>query len=502
MTHRRVWAGGLAYDFAPDDPPLLAERDWALVQARLVDELAGAPAVPLTAPFSVRVATRGGAGAAGITVNRGAGGTFALVARPWLRFTPLTVPPNPAVTVDVEAEGFVPLRRTFAIAFDTRTVVGPAPLASDRTLFLSSTAGLRPGQVLLFGPLWMDGPPPLFWPPLAPQRVRIRSVDPGNQVTLEAGLLRGLAPGELVFPDTFSPGAPVDLPLRRAPARLAGRVVTRATTTNVSTPLINATVAVSDFWRTREAIRADPAHGAMTDPNVAARQFAVAVPSGALAERAAGATAGSVNLPAVVGDERLLEAPAVAESVEVEVDRARSLAAPPAPLANRLLRLDAGDLEAGELHTLAAVLPVGGADEPAHLDLDLPLLRDHRDGAAVARLGAPVPLPATPQALVDAAAAGDRVVFLDGVGGLTAAPLPAGEALRLAGGGAPDEFLDYAHLAVRCDAGGYFRLPPLQRMARVALTVTDGAGNPVVPPFEVDLEHGGSEQWLDVVQAV
>jgi hypothetical protein len=50
------------------------------------------------------------------------------------------------------------------------------------------------------------------------------------------------------------------------------------------------------------------------------------------------------------------------------------------------------------------------------------------------------------------------------------------------------------------DGDGFFRLPPLQRMARVALTIDDGGGN--VQTIEIDPDYGEAEQQVDVVYFV
>jgi hypothetical protein len=487
-----VLAEGLEYDFAPDDTPLVAHRSWAIVTAQLVDELDGTPAEPdgrpIQAPFEVEVRRAGAPferaqdgslarrAERELSVKIGEQGTFALVGRPWLRFPPLAGAGQ--LTVAVRARGFEPLERRFTIIYDTRSVAAPAPAVGDRTLTLDSVAGLVAGQTLLFGPA------------ATPQYVRIRSVDAGNQLTLTQPLQQAQLLGAPVFPDAFVPAPPARVALRRPPVRLLGRVVRRNTATNVSAPIANAAIQVTDFWRTRARLMLDPAHGSMTDPTPAARQFAVSVAPGALAARAAGGVVGAITLP--VGDERRLERPVSAGDGRVEVDRRQLLAPSPALFASRLLRLDPDEPELAEYQTIDTIDPVGGVDEPAELVLELPLRRAHAEGTRVARIDAPAPLPATPRVLRDAAGPGDRCLFLDALTGLGG---PG--ALRLAGGGAPDEFQSFTPLAARSDARGYFRLPPVQRVARLTLRVDDGAGH--VQTLEVDPGYGEAEHRLDVV---
>jgi hypothetical protein len=197
----------------------------------------------------------------------------------------------------------------------------------------------------------------------------------------------------------------------------------------------------------------------------------------------------------VVSDDRLLLELAIAGGNGLEVSRRQNLLPPPAPLANRLLLIGPTDPATAEYQTIAAVEAAGTPDEPARLTLDLTLRHTHEDGTPVARINAPLALPPTPRVLRDATAPGDRCLFLDGLGAL-----PPTGTLRVAGGGAVDEFQHYTRLAARSDADGYYSLPPIQRIARVALTVDDGAGN--VQTVEVDTEYGEAEQRLDFVYPV
>jgi hypothetical protein len=485
MTRRRVVAESIAYDFAPDDPPLLAHRDWAIAAAQVLDDIVGAP---LAVPFRVRVVLPGSEDEVaqdgvrvrrqerGIGVKIGADGTFALVARPWLRFTPFALPA--AVAVVVEAAGFAPLSLTFAFVYDVRTVAVGAAIG-DVLVTLNSAAGLATGQTLLFGP------------PQSPQYVRIRSVGAGNQVAIETGLTAVQNVLDPVFPDAFTSPPPVTVAMRRLPVTIGGRVVVRNTAANTSTPVVNASIAVTDFWRTRADIAGNPANGWMTHPVPALRQFAIGLAPGALTRRLLGAAVGSALLPSA-GDDRPLARPAAAGQAQVRVRRRQNLLPLPAVLPNRLLLIDADDPSASEYQTVATIDPPGGPDEPARLGLELPLARTHADGARVARMN-PGALPAPGFMLVADAAAGDRCIFID-------APIgsPPPPTVRLTGGGAVDEFQTCADLAVRSDADGYFRLPPLHRMARIQLTVDDGMGN-VLPPFEIDPEYGAAEQRVDAV---
>jgi FAD/FMN-containing dehydrogenase len=154
--------------------------------------------------------------------------------------------------------------------------------------------------------------------------------------------------------------------------------------------------------------------------------------------------------------------------------------------------IDADDPEAAEYQTVSTITPPGIPAEPARLTLEVPLARAHAQGCRVARMN-PGALPPPTRTLASPAERGDRCLFLD-------APLGSPPAtLRITGG--TDEFQAFAPLSVQTDADGYFRFPPLHRMARIALTVDDGGGN-VLPPIEVDPDYGEAEQRVDAVYLV
>jgi hypothetical protein len=490
MSRRRVFAQGVEYDFAPDDPPLVAHRHWAIATAQVTDEI---ERVPLKVPFNVRVVLPGEPDEIAqdgrrvrrleraVSVKIGPDGTFALVAQPWLRFTPFAVPIGP--TVSIEADGFLPLRHTFAVAYTARTIALPLPAVGGRTVTLNSTAGLLAGQTLLFGPS------------NRPQYVHIQNVGAGGQVTLAAGLTEPHGFGESVFPDAFATPPTTVLALRRTPIQIVGRVVARDTSANTSTPVVNALVQVTDFWRTRAAIAANPANGSMTDPVPAQRQFAVSVSPGTLAARAIGGAAGTIPLPVVAGDDRLLGRPAVAERTRIDLTSWQNLQPPPSPLANRLVLIAPGDSAVAEYHTVAGIDPVGAFEEPARVTLELPLRRAHDAATRVSRINAPAVLPPTPRTLRDATTPGDRCVFLDDL-----ATLAGSGTMRLTGGGAADEFQGYQQFSTTSNLNGDFRLPAVQRIARLALTIDDGAGH--VQTIEIDPAYGEPEQRIDVVYFV
>jgi hypothetical protein len=464
--HRAVLVGSLEYDFAPDDPDLLARRIWALATARAVDEITDDA---LRVPIRVRMEQRG------VLVKTGDDATFALVARPWERFPPL-FGASPQIDVTVEADGYLPYVHRFTLNYDQRTIVAPAPGAGASLLTLNHTNNLVAGQVLLIGPV------------AGQEYARIANLGPGaNQVTLTSGLRDAHNVGDAVFPDGFDPGPITVLRMHRWPLILRGRVARRNTATGQSTAAAGATVTVTDFWRTRNAVRTHQP-GAMTDPNPAQRLFALGISPGALAARAAGANAGNAPALAPVPDEdKFLRRGAQAGANRIDLTDRVNIAP------TELLRIDADDASAAEYQTIAAVAPTGDPIEPAAVTLDLPLRNAHPEDARVERFGPPG-APATPRTLRDDVLPGDACLFFDSLN-----LIPPQGLLRLSAGGAADEYQSFSQLAATADADGYFRLPAIHRVAQLQIAVVDGANNRTID-FQPD--YSERDAWLDVAFAI
>jgi len=203
---------------------------------------------------------------------------------------------------------------------------------------------------------------------------------------------------------------------------------------------------------------------------------------GMIAARPIGSTAAGVALvPA--GDEKQLVRAARAEETAIRISNRRNL------VPGNLVRIDTGDRVRSETRTVDSVLGVGGNDDPATVTLDQPLRRAHSPGARVDR--SPPPLGPLPLELKSAAVVGDHSVFVDA---LPALPAPA---LRIASAGVADEYHDCLRYEATSDAQGYFRLPPIHRVAQIRLDVLDGVA-PTPAKFFVDPDYTDREQWLDL----
>jgi hypothetical protein len=155
-----------------------------------------------------------------------------------------------------------------------------------------------------------------------------------------------------------------------------------------------------------------------------------------------------------------------------------------------VLRIDPGTPEAAEHIGLAGIGGLGGANEPGRVALDHALRASHRRNARVNRVD-PQPA-AAPKFFTDAGAAGDACVFLSDTAGLDAA-----RTVAITGGAAAREFQQVRTFATASDAGGYFQLPPLSRVAQIRLE----ANAPALPltTIEFQPDYSQRENWVDIV---
>ena len=102
------------------------------------------------------------------------------------------------------------------------------------------------------------------------------------------------------------------------------------------------------------------------------------------------------------------------------------------------------------------------ADQPATITLEFGVIFPHRRGAVV-RQANPQP-PGTSQTVAVDAWAGDACVFLDGLGSLSGS-----QEIEITGGPGPDEYHKAMTFSVTSDAEGFYRLPPLSRVAQLEI---------------------------------
>lgn len=463
MTRRAIVANNLLYPVAFDDPAPLAERSWAIAHGRLIDELTG---VALEGSYTVELDERR------IGIAYGDDGAFCLVARPWLRFPPLSAP-SYLIHVHIRTVGYVPLDLTVAVPTNQRVLVAPAPAAGATTLSLNDITHLVAGQTILIGPAASPA-----------ERRRIRSVGPAPQITLDSGVSKARAVGDPVVADEWQPIDLGIIGLRREAVTIRGRAVRRDAATLTSIPVANAVITVTDFWMTLAAVRAQ-VPGLMTQPNPVLRAFALSISPELYAERPAPAgQLATIALASPTGDDRLLLRATEAGSTTLLISD-RQLFVPGTPL-----RIDPDLAECAEVIRVIDG-GTGPLDEAGLVTLNQPLRCSHRAGARIVPLPIP-PLPGASASFRQAATARDHCVFLNSIAGLV-----AGTEVQISGGPAVPEYQRVAPIEAVSDADGFFTFPPIQRIAALQLHATALALAPL--DFKFHPDYAARENELLVV---
>lgn len=364
MTRRVVNVESRAYLFSPDEQPTLAERTWALVRARVIDEMSGEP--PLT-QITVETDRKE------LTPRTAVGGLVGLVGTPLRAFPELDLQGYP-VGLTVGARGYVTLRETVNVA----------------------------------------------------QNVN--------------------------FPGAFAPTDHGTLALHRDPVVITGRTVLAAGGT--TTPVVGATVSVTGVWATlppaNVVVLPDPPNLVSLLPPTF---FAHTSPAAVLHRR---------ELAPVVGEDKLLLGHVPAGSLTLAVSDRVNLAG------GNVVALDESDPERTEYLFVQSVAGASTDTQPATVTLAYATAHAHYEGAILRRV--------TPQIasadnqLTRDCIAGDTCVFLDGMLDLAAASV-----VEITGGGGMAEYHLVRRFTATSDADGYYRLPPLARVAQAELLAHDGA---------------------------
>jgi hypothetical protein len=438
MPRRHVTADGNGYTIAADDPSRVALRTWALLTARVVDELTLLPPVP---PVTVELRMPG------FTTRSTDGGVVGLVGRPWRVLAPLLTDTR-SVDFTVRADEYLPAPVTAALRTQRRLLTAPAP--AD-VLSLSSTAQLAPGLgVLVQREASAD----------IDEWNAIAALGPGpNQVTLRAPLRVARSIGRAVAPDMFLPTRLPDIALHRAhPARIRGRLI-EAPSLAAPRGAPAAELAVTGLWWDRPSVATQPPRPpslVVVDPPL----YAVRAALTATVERCGLSPAGPL---------RLLEHPAPAGTDRIVVSHRNGLSLG----GGELLRLETA--ATAEVEWIPTVSVDGSAPPgfPAAVQLRAPTAYAHRAGAPVQRMSI---LATAPVAQLERdGVPGDQTVFLD-----TTAGLGNGAIVRISGGAALPEFHRVRVLPSTPDLvnfvdqpaiapDGAFELPPLGRIAQLTI---------------------------------
>lgn len=457
MARRVLVADSRTYVFSPDDRPSVGQRLWALVRARVIDELTGQPpfnTISLDSdahPTTARVASDGLVGLVGIPRD----------------VFPALALKNYTVRLSVRAQGYLPRHATLVVPNDQRTIAPPAPLLNAIVITLNDASRLSAGEALLIGPAG---------PTLA--MVTIRALGPGsNQVTVAPGLSQLYAIGDPVVPivpNDFAPASIGDLAIHREPTVITGRVVRAVSST--TTPLAGATIRVTGIWRTpppaNMVVPPDP-------PNLVSLRPPLYIDRGAATGQLRPG-----NLPAILGDDKFLLDDVLQGANPIRLSNRQNLTA------GDILLIDANKPDIAESIAIKTIVGASTATQPATTTLDYPLAYPHRRNTPVQKVN-PQPLGAQKQ-FAQEALAGDTCVFLNNVTGLM-----AGNQVRITGGPNPSEYHHLSLFSVASDIEGYYRLPPLSRVAQLKIRAEKAPMSPVETEFRPNYEL--SENRLDFI---
>src|SRR5207253_6517108 len=161
-----------------------------------------------------------------------------------------------------------------------------------------------------------------------------------------------------------------------------------------------------------------------------------------------------------------------------------------------ILLIDTGDAELAEFIAIKTVPVTSPPDQPTLITLDYPVIRTHRRNSLVQRV-MPLPLGAQQQFTVDAIVS-DTCVFLDGLAGLAGA-----HEVQVNGPPGPDEHHALMQFSVLSDANGYYRMPPLSRVAQLEIhaeKITGGQTFQATTTFRPDYRQ--RENHLDLTLKV
>jgi len=253
------------------------------------------------------------------------------------------------------------------------------------------------------------------------------------------------------FPTTFSPTDLGLLDLHRLPTVIAGRVVLNTGTEFQG--VAGATVTLTGVWQT------PPPANLVVPPDP---PDLISLTPGLYFDRPQAGTQiqGLALLGAHGPDKQLLQEADAGQTNLRLSDRS---------LINigDILAIDAVDPERTEYITIHSIVGASAPDQPATITLDAPLRSVHRQGAVVHKVQFNNVGAATPP--TRDAITGDVCLFVNGVGNLGGAGLVA----ISTGGGVPEYHATRYFNAVS-DAQGFFRWPPLSRVAQCALRAHDG----------------------------
>jgi len=345
------------------------------------------------------------------------------------------------------AAGARPSAVAFATLVDECTQRPP-----DRRIDVDTTfPGLSPRTALPV--VGLSGVPRTAFSALATTAYNVPLEISGDRyVTVRRTAVLGTQP---MFPATFVPADLGTIGLHSEPVSIRGRIGLNVG--SVITPVAGAAVRLTGIWRTLPA-------GVLPPPSDQPRVVSLR-PSLYSDRTAAVGLVRQREMVPVVGDARTLLAQSLAATDTLRVSNSNGVAA------GSILRVDSAP-ERWEFVTVLSIAAGSTVDQPATVTLTYPLRDEHAPGTDVIRV--------TPQA-----AGADIALGVDATEGDTCLLLTAMAAIvpatvvELHGGPSPAEYHAVSRFQTVSDANGFYRLPPISRVAQLEIEVDDGVHTPL-----------------------
>ena len=337
--------------------------------------------------------------------------------------------------------------------------------------FIIKTAalGLTP-RVARDGIMGLVGNPARLYPGLDTGTVDLAwTVSAPGYLPRELAITLGPVAG---FPASFDPADAGAIAMHRTAVVLRGRVVQLVAGMLDPVPLAGVTVSLAGVWWTFPPANIDP------DTVINAPDL-VSLHPGMYADRQLGVdSVRRRDLAHVVGQDKTLVGPAVRGDTSVRLSDRIGVAP------GTLLAFEPARADRVEYVAVTNVVGASTPDQPATATLAHRLQLEHEQATDVHVMTPQAP--AAPELLVRDGIRSDRVVFVAGLGGV------ANGVVEIGGGTAATEYQTASVYSSTSDSDGYFRLPPLSRVASVKLQTP--ALTLVTSP-----DYGRYENLVDVV---
>jgi hypothetical protein len=463
MVRRTVEDRGAAYVISDDDALAPELRWWAVLRARVIDEITGkAPGVPLR----LRTTTRG------CTPRVDSDGNCGLVARASDVVAELTTPG--ALTAEVSAPGFLARSLTAAIDAARRQLPGGAATGDPRLVVTPPDSTPRtqftPGRGVALArqsPTTAEEFNLVGLPVVPPLANEVPLAEPARGPQAAATRVAGV------------PIVLADQPLHRdSTASLRGRVRRQATPGAAPMAAPAAEFGITGVWWTQPEVRANsaPPHA----PNIVSTSAPLAFDHPAMTS-----VEHCTLAPDLTG--RRLVTPVARGGSEILVSPWNALNT----AGGDVLQVELDNSKERELVVLGAFAPPALPANPARIPLRTPLAFAHAASTPAVLVTVSVTSPLT---LEREAQSGDTVLFATSLAGVASSAV-----LRIAPGAASEELRfvrrvptfeggAFAHPpAVQSD--GTFRFPAIGRIAQLRLRVAHTGQIP--EQIDVALEYGG-----------